>query len=417
MMQDLSGSLYGKNSPLYQAMTSNAPWKKRQDQFLDSMASTLEGSANASGQSVHKDAMRKIRTLLAKGDRKGATGAMDALASSIYDDTNNSFSSVLKSMDREKLKNKPMLDKLMKSMKDRLGILDNEAQEVKALNEQGKEQYGEMLDELGNDAIKELGGIYGDKLKDQLVKDKREGASVGEQTQRLQNNIANALKAMKHPLAMFPEKLAGVADVVARDVLDDVDKMVEHLKQTEGLVKGQALRRIAQGQAERAQEAKDKLAQDEFAQMAGNMHAMMRRRNPNMPALTPQQQNQAGADMKSHFDGLGIGADKQVQLAKLFGNQRLGNNAHALANSMSNEGVDEKTIMDRVLAVYQRNGGQTVNIGAETNRQVNQILRLEGQMMQQISNLKVGEQRNARLLDRNNNAFGTFRRTASMTER
>lgn len=365
---DLSGEMtgkgLGKGSTLHKQLIENAPWKKREEQFLDDMAAMLETSVNATGESVDAEKMGRIKSLLADGEKGQAKAAMKALADGIHG-TDNAFSDMLSGVDAGMLKSKPGMDGLKKQLADRLMTLNRDISETKALNEQGQGGLAEAMEELRKGAI--------DGLGDSINKQLQDAATKGGDVNALTSKAIAEMRRLQLPIARFPEQMAQVGRQLAVAAAASADKALQDLMRSANLTKAEAQRRMAADMAGAMEKNRRDLVTDELVGMVGRQEQFAAKGNPRMPRMNTEQRKAAAEQYQQYLEGLGIGGDQQVGIAKLF-NSKQGGRAQEMFGALMGQGFDERTALEALPGIFQRQGGRRFNIDAEANRATNREL-------------------------------------------
>jgi hypothetical protein len=239
-------------------------------------------------------------------------------------------------------------------------LKDEAKEEAKELTKQGRELESEMFKGLADEARRGIaeGGI-GQKLRDILIRTRAEGSKGAKELTYLSQRIADEIGRLYPALVKFPELAKSVAEELARQIRLSVDDAVAKMQEEEGLTKRQALRRLNQQRAQKAQEKGEALAADEFKQFAARVAAMQRRFQPGLPPATPEAIADRAKQIQDALKEAGAGPKQQIQIGQLLNNPQAAGLVPGALEAMQRRGFGEAEAM-RMLPDFFRvlKGGQ-----------------------------------------------------------
>lgn len=225
------------------------------------------------------------------------------------------------------------------------------------LNEQGAENQRHMLEEMSAEAIKGVGKIYADPLRDQLVKDRAAGMDNVASLAKLSGEVEAQVRRLAPGLAAFPATMAGVVREIALDVRKSADMAVAELKAAEGLTDVEANRRLDQQRKKKAETARNKLADDEVGQFVETQHKRARKLNPDMPELTAERREQLVREQRQQLDALGLSAADQAKLGKTLNDPKRSKRADGVMARLAEAGVGQADALRLLPEVFDNAGG------------------------------------------------------------
>jgi hypothetical protein len=236
--------------------------------------------------------------------------------------------------------------------------------------------------EQSDKAIRGVGTAYGEALRDQLVRDKAAGLDQAKQLEYLRRSIEEEVRRLFPKLS--PDEFARAVAELFRKTKDDVRDLVAKLE-AEGLDAAQAIRRLDMERRQRVQAQQEKLAGDEFAQVAAAQLEMFRRmHNPNMPPPTPDQLRAAGGNMTQYLTALGLTAQQQVAVGRSLNSPTNARRASGILGELMGGGMDERSAFLALPGVLGRIGNAQGQQGmARAGAAINQALNAHFRNQQQ----------------------------------
>lgn len=224
---------------------------------------------------------------------------------------------------------------------------------------EGAEHQAEMLHDIADETRKGLESGIGKRLQDVLIRTRASGSKGAKEVTYLTSAIADEIRRMYPSLEAFPVLAANVAKEMARKIKVSVDNAIEEMMQVEGLTKAEALRRLNQQRAAKAQDKTEALASDEFKQAAASQAKRFARLNPGAAPATPKDLAARAEQMQSQLKDLGVTPKQQVQIGKILNDPRAARIVPGAMEALGNRGFGEAEAMRALPELFrQLRGGQ-----------------------------------------------------------
>jgi hypothetical protein len=267
--------------------------------------------------------------------------------------------------------NVPVVDVFERAAHEAKLANEEEARRLsKELGKQGAELEGEFLGAVADEARKTIGRELDDKLKAIVVRARAQGDNQRKELARLEQEVAAAIADLFPTLAAFPALAKSVAQELARKIRVEVDDAVKELMRLEGLTKREAVRRLNQEAAEKAQGKAEDLARDEFTEFARRRAAQQARLQPGLPPLPPEEARKQGEELRGQLKDLGVGPGEMKRIGQLLNNREAQRRIPAALEALQGQGLGEPEAI-RALPDFFRQLGRGGNFAAALNRMAN----------------------------------------------